>query len=262
MTSTRGISIFAATVMATASAAGAADLYGGRGSLKDSPVYTPQVSGCPSWYARIDGGYSSYDTPGVVELGVDDWIRAQIDDTWSVGGGVGRYFSCNIRGDITVDYRFKSDVTGSNANPFTPLDGTRQTSLSSTVVLGNLYYDFDTGSRFRPYLGIGLGGVNNSISAGRGVASGIGGVAAAGDSIVIGGSDSWHVAGALMAGFSLQLRDRLSLDAGYRFLYLGKAETGDVILTSGAATGASAGKASIEDIHAHEVRFGLRYDIR
>jgi opacity protein-like surface antigen len=251
MTGIRGISLLALALVASGGIVQAADLYGGRGgSLKDT--YVPTAPACPSWYARIDGGYSTYDKPSVTELGVDDWIRASIDDTWSIGGGIGRYFTCNIRGDITADYRFKSDVTGRNANPSTSLEGSRNTSLESTVVLGNLYYDFDASSRFRPYIGVGLGGVYHSVGRGHGVETGTG------YDITIASSDNWHVAGALMAGFSLTLRERLNFDAGYRFLYLGQASTG--LITD--SVGGSAGKASIEDIHAHEFRFGLRYDIR
>lgn len=247
--------MLALAVAASSVTAQAADLYGGRGgSIKDSGYsYAPARSGCPQWYARVDGGYSSFDKPNVVELGVDDWIRSRIDETWSVGGGIGRYFSCNIRGDITVDYRFEANVAGENANPFTSLVGTRYTGLTSTVVLANLYYDFDTSSsRFRPYIGLGLGGVHHSVSTGYGVSS----MTAA--PITIASGDGWHAAGAVMAGFSLTLRERLNLDAGYRFLYLGQVESG--LVTDN--LGGSAGKAKIEDIHAHEFRFGLRYDIR
>ena len=68
--------------------------------------------------------------------------------------------------------------------------------------------------------------------------------------------------------FQIKLRDRLSFDAGYRFLYLGEAQTGPVNATYTAPVAgghAGAGTVSqdplVEDIHAHQFRLGLRYDI-
>ena len=101
-----------------------------------------------------------------------------------------------------------------------PLPGSREFGLKSTVALANLYYDFDFGSRFTPYLGVGLGFTHNEATAGS-VIDDTGAVTA-----TIDGSSSTNVAGAAMAGVSMKLRDRLSLDAGYRFLYLGDAADG------------------------------------
>jgi opacity protein-like surface antigen len=68
------------------------------------------------------------------------------------------------------------------------------------------------------------------------------------------------VAGAFMAGFSVALLNNLKFDSGYRFLYLGQADSGPVTYR-GVVTGTGQ-KVSLEEIHAHEVRFGLRYDFR
>ena len=61
-----------------------------------------------------------------------------------------------------------------------------------------------------------------------------------------------------MTGFTVPLRDRLTFDAGYRFLYLGHAKTGDIMNTQFAASG---GPSTIEELHAHEFRIGLRMDL-
>ena len=71
---------------------------------------------------------------------------------------------------------------------------------------------------------------------------------------------STHVAGALMTGVSFQLRERMNIDAGYRFLYLGETATGAVRDNTGGAL--IAADPTIEQIHAHEFRVGLRYDFR
>ena len=79
---------------------------------------------------------------------------------------------------------------------------------------------------------------------------------------MVDGHDDWGVAGALMAGFSSQLRDRLHFDAGYRFLYLGATTTGAARVTHNGTNVPVSRDPTIEDIHAHEFRMGLRYDIR
>ena len=84
-----------------------------------------------------------------------------------------------------------------------------------------------------------------------------------------------------MAGFSAKLRGgesvqegsfkdapvqgssgrNLYLDVGYRFLYLGETATGPVTLINTAGTLVSRDP-TVEEIHAHEFRVGLRYDLR
>lgn len=262
----RGIVISGAALATSGIAVHAADLYGGRGSIKDDYVVAPQARGCGAWYGRVDFGYSSFDKPNAVLTGVDDYIGTRIDDTWSFGGGIGRYLSCNLRADLTIDRRYQSDVSGTNANIYSPVYGRQSWGYESTAYLANLYYDFDTRSRFTPYVGVGVGFAHNQFTRGRGV---VGAAASfntstgpiptgtAGNPIAVAGDESIHAAAALMTGFSVALRDRLSLDAGYRFLYLGQNKTGQ---STDPTAGTVGGKITVDSIHAHEVRVGLRYD--
>ncbi len=258
----RGILAAGASLLATTVAAQSADLYGvhgARGSIKDDYVHAAP-RGCPTWYARIDGGYTTYDRPSMSQVGIDDLVRQSITDTGNIGGGIGYYFACNIRGDITVDHRFESDVKGTNANNFAPNYGPMKWGYSSTAILANMYYDFNAGARFTPYIGFGLGAVNNHFARGRGVvAAGASDALAVGNPVTVGGSDSWHVAAAAMTGFVFSVTDRLKLDTGYRFLYLGAAKTGQTTETVNGGTG---GVIHVDSLHAHEFRVGLRYDIR
>jgi opacity protein-like surface antigen len=175
------------------------------------------------------------------------------------------------RGDLTYDHRFKSDLSGyrfDTAQLIGPTGGdcdaapagfqsscygTRSFGLKSDVFLANMYFDFDCRCHITPYLGVGLGVVRHKTTAG--VVTNANGVV--GD---IEGASNTHVAAALMGGFSMQLRERVSLDAGYRFLYLGDAVTGAIKDRVGAVQ--IAPDPSIEAIHAHEFRVGLRYDFR
>jgi opacity protein-like surface antigen len=265
--------ISAALVLGSAQGASAADLgsYGG-GSIKDAPMAMPYSAG-PSWYARIDGGYSQFDDPTMTEIGIYDLTEESIDSAWSIGGGIGRYFGNGFRGDLTYDHRFEADAEGNLADHQATLEGVRKFGIESDVFLANLYYDFDYGNRFTPYIGVGLGFTRNKTTAGTVETCGCT------TATIEEGSDT-NVAGAAMAGFSLRLRGGeqavhggsfkdgpvtvsagrgLYLDAGYRFLYLGGVETGEIVHVGGGTTIAE--DPTVEDIHAHEFRFGLRYDI-
>lgn len=277
----------AAMILGTVTGTQAADLYGGRGGLKDYG-YTPQlVEQSARIYGRIDGGYAGYDDPNMVlnmQGAQQEVIDTSIDSSGTIGGGFGLYFSKNVRADVTYTHLFERDVrgsfgidvpgaydpTGTGACPGNPCNtpGQRRlvhgkNGLSSDVVLASVYYDFGARGRFSPYLGFGLGAVHHSVKAGT-LASADGTITG-----VIDGHDSWHAAGALMAGFSMALRERLHIDAGYRFMYLGETATGATRATVPTSTAVTtpvtmpAGEdPTIEAIHSHEFRVGLRYDIR
>lgn len=271
MSSSRA-SLFLATavLIAGAAGAGAADLYGG-GSVKD--VYAPAVPTGPSIYVRIDGGYGAFDDPVMVEDGIFDLVDTGIEETWTLGGGIGRYFTPAIRADVTYDHRFEATAHGTNLDGLSTLPGVRSFGVESDVVLFNVYYDFDRGARISPYIGVGLGVTHNKTTAGT-VSNECGCVGTIEE-----GSET-HVAGALMAGLTAKLRGgqtiapgikdapvvtdsgrNLYFDVGYRFLYLGQTAAGPVTMVSNTGTEVSQDP-TVEDIHAHEVRLGLRYDWR
>ena len=235
----------AAALAASFGAAEAADLFNG-GGMKDYGS-RPVLSYPSTWYLRLDGAYATHDTPRMVSNGIDDLAKTGINDTWSIGGGVGRYINQSFRTDFTVDYRFDTDVHGRNLAPGATFPGTSRFGMESTVLLANVYYDLNRGTWFNPYVGLGLGTAYNQTNAGH--------THLGGD---ISGSSEWHVAGAAMAGFTVALVDRVNLDLGYRFLYLGETKAGGTRDGFGNVEGGP----TVEDIHAHEFRFGVRYDLR
>ncbi len=252
----RAMIISAALVAGSVATATAADL-GRGGSMKDGYAPMPQAaaSGPSSWYIRGDVGHARHDDPNMIEDGRWDLSGTSIENTWTLGGGIGYYFSKNVRADITWDHRFEADAHGT-AGPFATFPGgTRQFGLKSDVFLANVYYDIDLRSRVTPYIGLGLGIAHNKTTTGS-VTDACGGCTG-----TIAGASERSVAGALMTGFSMQLRDRLHVDAGYRMLFLGDAHTG-LITGTGASAGTVAGDPVVQDIWAHEFRVGFRYDIR
>jgi opacity protein-like surface antigen len=279
----KAIVLGAALLAGSVTAASAADLGGYRGgSMKDSG-YAPQAvqSSAPAWYFRLDGGRTSFDAPTMLEDGVADLTSTHMSKAWTAGVGIGYYFNSHVRGDLTYTRVFNSNVSGYrfdssqlNYNPANPgvypdcdsapgnqssCHGSRQFGLKSDVFLANLYYDIDCRCGFTPYVGAGLGFVRHQTGAGH-VIDTVNGQGVTG---TIDSASSHHVAGALMAGLTYQIRDRMNIDAGYRFMYLGQTATGAVkdTVTPG-QTVMIAPDPTVEQIHAHEFRVGLRYDFR
>jgi opacity protein-like surface antigen len=252
----RSIVAGAALVLASTATVSAADLYG---SMKDMPVVTSQPA---SWYLRGDYSYSWMNV-GDASRAIVSFDSATVDNTWALGGGIGYYFGRGIRGDVTYEWRGSTDVRASG-----PGTVSTQFDLSSSLLLANLYYDFRPFERFTPYVGIGLGAAHHRASGGSITT-------ACGVCNTFGDDSNWSAAGALMAGVSFRIdrgghapvsiKDdrgsvepgRLHVDVGYRFLYLGDAHTGNLTGTTFATPGPR-----VDDITAHEIRIGLRWDIR
>jgi opacity protein-like surface antigen len=112
-----------------------------------------------------------------------EWSGGSDDSAVSLGGGVGYQFNDNMRADLTVDWAGDYDVAPG-------------ADMSTTTVLGNLYFDWANESAFTPYVGAGLGygWVSDTPS----------------------GDDS-GIAYGLTAGVAMDLTDNIALDLGYRF---------------------------------------------
>ena len=261
----RKSSIFAglALLLAGAANADAADLNGG--SIKDGGYgYSqPAIGAAARFYVRGDFTWASQGLGSINEAPAYNLSQPSIASAHGFGIGAGYYFSPNVRLDVTHDWRSTSDVHGSNLDSAATVRGTRNFGIKSDVTLINAYYDFDSRNRFSPYLGVGLGLSRNQTS--DGTIDIVPACAAPACLATFGGATKWAAAGAVMAGFSAKLHERMYLDAGYRFMYLGDTHTGDVMITRspvvpGAPTSSPEVKAS--DLYAHEFRVGIRYDIR
>lgn len=259
----------AALVLGSALSASAADL---GGNLNDAPTMAPMPAPSAGWYARVDGGYTLFADPTIDAGGtITRTTNTSIDNTWSVGGGIGRYFGNGFRGDITVDHLFDAKTEGSMYCECGDFLGNAKFDFSSTVVLANIYYDFNRGGRFVPYIGAGIGWAHNETSSGS-VETGCGCTEG-----TISKNSTNSFAAAAMAGVSWRLRDggpryvgglkdepvevssghALYLDFGYRFLYLGDAQTGDMSFNYPSEIT----QPKVRDITAHQFRVGLRYDL-
>ena len=93
-------------------------------------------------------------SPGNDLKGRDAFNQANfgLDSTaqWSIAGG---YQVKNYRTELELNYSSFGVNKGTFNTQSSPLDG----NVSTTSVLVNGYYDIPTGSKFRPYIGAGIG---------------------------------------------------------------------------------------------------------
>jgi opacity protein-like surface antigen len=204
------------------------------------------------FYLRGDLGYSWYQTPSLSEDGVS-LTDVSIGRNWAFGGGIGMYLSPNWRTDLTIERRNDVDIHGFMPSSDVNIEGTRDFSVVSNVVLANLYYDFSGRAGFNPYLGAGIGWASNQAHHGSAVDT-CGCVSAIEDDTQT--SFAWG----LMAGVTRELDRGFSLDLGYRFLDVGKAHTGNIVNSTTNAAIDNTDPAT-GDLRSHEVRVGIRYDI-
>lgn len=173
-------------------------------------------------------------------------LYGDLDDGWSVGGGIGYQITDYLRTDVTADYYAKADFDGYTegfCGTGQPCKSKDESELSTWLLLANAYADFYTYKGFTLYGGAGIGGAHvkwgelrNSDDDGQ---------------FVHEGNSDWRFAYALMAGASYCLTSNLDLDVGYRFAHV---QGGEMFGYNFAGPGFDNG------LNVHEVRAGLRYN--
>ena len=254
------VAVAIAGIAGAIGSAGAADLYGGRGgSIKDD--HMPVLMRAPGGpcYVRADVGYSFTGAPDVTwpvtDIGGnflgDKVSKVVAGDTWFAEGGVGCGAS-GWRGELVLGYRGQHKIDGEpllwappNANIVDPL----HTKLTSYTMMLNAYRDLMTFGSFTPYVGVGVGMAYHKV-----------------DDVsftenpfltnVIEGKSDLAFAWQVMAGVGYRLNERATLDLGYRYADLGKATSGRVD-----NAGFANPRVVIDDITAHELKIGLRYQL-
>lgn len=112
----------------------------------------------------------------------------------------------NLRGDVELSFA-SHPVSRTATISFSGGSGTVTTTggVGTVYLLGNIWYDFDTGSTFTPYVGGGLG-----------VADIMPNVTLAGIGTVAYNTSAFALAGQIGAGVKFKVADNVSLDLGYR----------------------------------------------
>jgi outer membrane protein OmpA-like peptidoglycan-associated protein len=169
------------------------------------------------WYGRADVGYS---VDGEIEF--DTGPAYDLDDDWMGALGAGYAFTNGFRLEGEVAYRDNEALLPSGAPA--------GFDVSAWSLMANLYYDFNRGGRFEPYLGLGVGAIDPEFN----------------DSppeVDVDPGFAWQA----MAGVAIGLTPQLDLDIGYRYL-----QADDLDFEEGVTTG------QMEYMH-QAVTVGLRY---
>ena len=251
--------LFAALLAGTAGPALAADYF-------EEPIeVVPEVVG--GWYIRGHIGMSNQFFDGL-ESNLFDTATSfgwYDDGGFSsapiVGGGVGYQFNDYLRGDLTVEWRGKSDFYALDwlDAPDAPIEITTNeytAKKSELVFMANGYYDFGDFYGITPYVGAGIGASYNTISHFRDTNIITGGGGYADD------NSEWNLAWALHAGLGFQATERMTIDFGYSFISLGDAETGTLKNDDGVSFPSTVNEnIKFNDIYSHDFKLGVRYSL-
>lgn len=162
-------------------------------------------------------------------FGLGDKTDSTFGGSIAVGYDFSKQFNVPIRAEVEYSSFSDAEAQGSEARVFISPGNAhitgRQTFGIQTLFL-NVYYDFETGTRYTPYIGAGLGQGFIDIS-GHLVFSANGLMGSDIITMNIVGANSekitnfaWNIG----AGVGISLTEKWTLDAGYRFVDLGSIE--------------------------------------
>jgi len=254
-----------AAMILGANAASAADLYTPP-PAEQAIAPAPAPSG--GWYIGVFGGAAfplDMKTRAYAFEG-DDFSSAEFfgsgktsfDTGWLVGGNIGYELGNGLRGEVEVSYmQAGNDKVKGRYGEVYDVDGDGELflgrgsvkaggDLSATFVLANLWYDFDMGTPFRPYIGGGVG------------------VAFVDQNLKVFGAkliDDSTTAFAFQAGagFKWALSDAIDLDLGYRFKGALDAKLKDRGYYTDGVYEAGYTSNSKDDLFVHTVQAGLTF---
>lgn len=225
-------------------------------------IPAPVVEEYGGWYLRGYIGMSNQQfkgldhvlfatTPGFTWLDTGDFSSAPF-----FGGAIGYQYNSWVRFDVSAEWRGGSVFkaldrydTGFVAPPTATNDysGIKKEWL----FLANAFVDLGTWRSITPYVGLGAGFANVTISNFRdtNVIAGGGGWADTGS--------QWNFAWALYAGLAYKVTPTFSVDLGYRFVSLGDGKTG--ILTNLDGTCTACQPMYFRGIYSHDLMLGVRW---
>jgi outer membrane protein OmpA-like peptidoglycan-associated protein len=140
---------------------------------------TTKAEATEGWYGRVDAGYS---VDGQLTAFSSDF---DLDDDWMASGGFGYGFQNGFRAEGELAYRSNEvDLFSEDAEVW--------------AGMANLYYDFNRGGRFQPYVGAGIGYGQLDFAS----------------------LDDSGMAWQAMVGIGIAMGERTTLDIGYRHFEL------------------------------------------
>ncbi|MFN7226619.1 MAG: OmpW family outer membrane protein [Holosporales bacterium] len=158
------------------------------------------------WYAKLYGGTSILGDQTIQQTGVASagaTGKNENDTGFLAGGAVGYHYNNNLSAELAWDY-----ITNGATNKFSDGKNFNDGDFSSSIFFLNGRYTFDPvmQTKFRPYLGAGIGYVEEidmDLNTG-GVETSY--------------SQDGEIAYQLMAGASYSITENIDLDAGVRYV--------------------------------------------
>jgi opacity protein-like surface antigen len=199
-------------------------------------------------YFKAEIGYGFPNDPAqVTGTGVAATNESN-DDFRKYGIGFGIDPEGPARTDISFSYSPEIKATSNGS-----FNTTARGSMKNYLVMINAYYDFEeekAEQSFVPYIsgGIGLSRMETDNSKVTNAAGTI--------NVSEGGETKNNLGWALGLGTAIKMEENVSLDIGYRFLGMGKAELNGVFSGTPAQPSNSGGR--VDNLFAHELYFGLR----
>jgi opacity protein-like surface antigen len=244
----------AATIAAGRAPPGAVPCY-----LPPPPVVVEEYSG---WYLRGDIGISNQQVKTLNNsAGITPASSSYGFDSAGIFGlGVGYYFNDWLRFDVTGEYRSRANFKGSEIYNF---NGGRATdeytgSKSEWLFLANAYIDLGTWNNVTPFVGGGVGFSRINIQSFQDVCHGCGGNPANNGVSFAADNAKWNFAWALYAGLAYKVSKNFTVELAYRYVDLGKAETGSLVAYDGSEVLAGS---TFDRITSHDVKLGLRWNL-
>lgn len=259
LTSLRSAGAAAVLSVAVAGLAVAADMPHPPGPVIHAPPPVLDVGG--GFYLRGDVGIA-YNTYRGLDfsptLANSRTISNSLDASPYIGVGAGYQFNSWLRADVTLEYRapakfriFEETLQGAPPGATPSGYNLMRGNISSMVALANGYVDLGTWHRITPFVGFGVGAASITTSdvTDAGLGAFAGGAGRAPD------RTKTNFAWALHAGLGYDLSANWKAEAAYRYLNLGKVNTGTVACTVPCAPF----NGRIKTLDSHEIRAGLRY---
>jgi opacity protein-like surface antigen len=233
------------------------------------PVAPPvEIGG--SWYLRGDVGIAIHGKPDftIVDTAtVDNLVFPvkHLGDAPLIGIGAGYRYNSWLRFDVTGEYRGFADFKGMERGTFVSggvtynLNNMYEAKLGSIVGLVNAYVDLGTWNCLTPFLGVGIGVANVHFEAftDQGIVGPVSGVV--GPSIGYAGDKSkTNLAWALHAGVAYTVNPNLTMELSYRYLNMGKIESGDFINGIDLSNTRN-NYLRVKSLESHDVRLGMRW---
>jgi opacity protein-like surface antigen len=223
------------------------------------PMYVPHPEPFyGGWYLRGDIGMSNqkvgslfnalYDTVDRVET-----VHKEFDSAPIFGLGIGYQFNKWLRADVTGEYRGGASFLGMDIATIGPdrYPDEYRAIKSEWLFLANIYADLGTWGGFTPFLGVGVGGSYNTISA-------FSDTCVPCDSVAFAPTASkFNFAWAIHAGIGYKITDNVTIEFAYRYLSLGDALSGDVETYLGGNL--IDNPMHFRNITSHDFRFGVRW---